>query len=219
MLDQTTSLQQRATEILGDLNAFAEQLGGAESLGQVPLAASSWEGARIANPRALSAFLEHYASNVLIAHELPAVSRAYHHATRYELRELLAFDCELASVPVLRPFMPASRAVGQLQLRRLLPLKDERMVQRYIRAVDAGEANAWHTVVFGLVLTLYSLPLRQGLSHFAQQTLNGFIEAAANSAQISENHARQLRVAHREIVGKAVEQIIRGPGQAPFKPE
>ena len=42
------------------------------------------------------------------------------------------------------------------------PLRDQRLVQRYLTAVEQGEAQGWHTLVYGLTLAVYSLPLRQG---------------------------------------------------------
>lgn len=69
------------------------------------------------------------------------------------------------------PFASPSRQIGRRQLARLRPLRDERIVRRYLAAVESGRADGWHTVVYGLTLALYSLPLRQGLLHYAQETL------------------------------------------------
>jgi len=71
-------------------------------------------------------------------------------------------------------------------LQKLRPLRDERLLQRYLHAVETGEANGWHTLVYGLPLALYSLPLRQGLLGYAQQTMRGFIHAAARSLKLTE---------------------------------
>ena len=40
---------------------------------------------------------------------------------------------------------------------------------------SAREANAWHTLVYGVTLALYSIPLRQGLLGYGYQTMRGFI--------------------------------------------
>jgi hypothetical protein len=64
-------------------------------------------------------------------------------------------------------------------------LRDERLVQRYLSAVEFGQANGWHTVVYGITLAMYSLPLRQGLLHYAQQTLGAF----ANNARQGDDTA------------------------------
>ena len=66
------------------------------------------------------------------------------------------------------------------------------MVQRYLRAVQAGEAHAWHTVVYGLILSLYSLPPRQGLLSYAQQTMRGFVRSAAGHLQLSPAECEDL---------------------------
>ena len=58
-------------------------------------------------------------------------------------------------------------------------MRDQRVVQRYLQAVEGGQANGWHTLVYGLTLAVYSLPLRQGLLGYAHQTTRGFIYSAA----------------------------------------
>jgi hypothetical protein len=42
-------------------------------------------------------------------------------------------------------------------------------------------------VVYGLILSLYSLPLRQGLLSYAQQTTRGFIYLAARGLALAES--------------------------------
>jgi len=71
-------------------------------------------------------------------------------------------------------------------------LRDERIVRRYLEAVERKEANAWHTLVYGLTLAIYSLPLRQGLLGYAHQTVRGFIYSAARMLDLSERACRQL---------------------------
>jgi urease accessory protein UreF len=65
-------------------------------------------------------------------------------------------------------------------------------VRRYIAAVEQGDANAWHTLVYGLTLALYSIPLRQGLLGYGFQTTSGFVYAASRSLRLSERVCRQL---------------------------
>ena len=113
--------------------------------------------------------------------ELPAIAEACGHALRRELRELVAQDQRLTSQIGLTPFASPSRRTGRLQLARLRPLRDERIVRRYLAAVESGQADGWHTVVYGLTLALYSLPLRQGLLHYAQETLTTLAKNFAQS--------------------------------------
>ena len=95
-------------------------------------------------------------------------------------------------IGALRDFASASQRVGRAQLQKLRPLRDERMVQRYLAAVEGGQAHGWHTLVYGMTLVLYSLPLRQGLLGYAQQTTRGFIHAAARGLQLKESACRTL---------------------------
>jgi len=127
----------------------------------------------------LQTFLESYHAEVMRGIELPAVCDACGHTARYEVRELIALDAAVGRTPALARFVEASRAAGRRQLRRLLPLRDQRLVRRYWHAIEQGEAFGCHAVVFGMTLSLFSLPLRQGLLHYAHQTLNGFVRAGA----------------------------------------
>jgi urease accessory protein UreF len=65
-------------------------------------------------------------------------------------------------------------------------------VRRYLQAVDEGAAQGWHTLVYGLTLALYSLPVRQGLMNYAQRMLGGFVHASARSLRLSETDCRVL---------------------------
>ena len=186
MLDQSYSLPESASEILGDLTAFAEQLGAAGDLGHLAVAAASLGATPVNNAQALESFLHCYASSVLVNHEAPAVIRAREYAARGQVRELIALDQQLSSIPVLESFARASCSVGQAQLRRLRPLRGERVVPRYQQAIEAGEARGWHTLVYGVVLAVYSIPLRQGIVHFAHRTLDGFVQAASRRLALSE---------------------------------
>jgi urease accessory protein UreF len=65
-------------------------------------------------------------------------------------------------------------------------------VQRYLAAVESGQAHGWHTLVYGMTLVLYSLPLRQGLLGYAHQTTRGFIHAAARARGWKESDCAAL---------------------------
>lgn len=185
-------LQPEASELLGDWHPLVQQLGSTEGLVSLSTASHSLRLKNITTPATLLQFLEAYQSHILIPYELPAIQRAFRHATRNETRELVAFDTELGGERVLRPFSSASRRVGQAQLRRLRPLRDHRLVQRYLRAVETGLAAGWHTLVYGVTLSVYSLPVLQGLVSYERQTLLGFIHAVARPLRLSETDCRDL---------------------------
>lgn len=179
-------------EWLGDAHPLVEQLGSADGLASLHELADALSSQPIVSLPALRGFLLRYHQRILVPHELPAIQNAFSHASQNELRELIAFDQRLSSEPVLQDFREASRRVGQAQLQKLRPLRDERVAQRYLKAVESGEAHGWHTLVYGLTLALYSLPLRQGLLGYAHQTTRGFIHAAAKSLPVSEAECRAL---------------------------
>lgn len=160
----------------------------------------------------LRGFLTWYRTEVLLPTELPAIGRAFAHAGGYEVRELLALDRTLAGEARLRPFAEASQAVGRAQLWRLLPLRDQRLIQRYWRALEAGRAHGWHVLVYGVVLSVFSLPLRSGLMHYGQQTLAGFVDSAGRRLGLREEDCTQLLAEEWATLPGATDRAL-GPGK------
>lgn len=181
-----------AAEWLGDWHPLAEQLGSANGLVSLGAVSSLLRLPPVSDRRSLRRFLLDYQRQILFPLELPAIYAAHGHTGRCELRELVARDRALGSQPILRNFAEPSRRVGRAQLQKLRPLRDHRIVQRYLGAVESGMAHGWHVLVYGLTLEVYSLPLRQGLIGYAQQTTRGFIYAAARSLGLSEHDCREL---------------------------
>src|SRR5437899_3683117 len=147
MTEQTQLALSDAAEWLGDWHPLAEQLGSADGLIALGSVSAFLRLRPVHNVPSLREFLRHYQKHILLPLELPAIRCAHGHAARNELRELVALDQQLATQLVLKNFAPASRRVGQSQLQKLRPLRDQRLVQRYLQAVENGQANGWHTLV------------------------------------------------------------------------
>jgi urease accessory protein UreF len=209
MVQQTQLALSDAAEWLGDWHPLAEQLGSADGLVEMGSASALLCLPPVGDLPSLERFLRQYLQEISLPLELPAIQAAQAHASRNELRELIALDQELAEAPLLQPFAQASRRVGQAQLQKLRPLRDQRFVQRYLQAVDSGQANGWHTVVYGLTLELYSLPLRQGLLGYVQQTTRGFIYSAARALRLSEPACRGLFDELCADLPAAIEELLK----------
>jgi urease accessory protein UreF len=192
MVKQTQLALSDAAEWLGDWHPLADQLGSTDGLVTLGSVSASLRLVPVHNVPSLRNFLRHYQSQILLPFELPAIQSAHGHATRHEVRELIALDQGMAGQSIFSEFAAASQRVGQSQLRKLRPLRDQRAVQRYLHAVESGEAHGWHTLVYGLTLAVYSLPLRQGLLGYAHQTTRGFIYSAARMLSLSEHQCRAL---------------------------
>jgi urease accessory protein UreF len=210
MLSQTQPSARAGAELLGELHPFIAQLGSADGLVTLGTVATFLQLPPIENVTALAQFLEAYRARILLAVELPAIGLAWQHGSRNEVRELIAVDQALAQNPALQPFAAASRRVGRSQLEKLRPLRDQRVVQRYLRAVEGGQAHAWHTLVFGLTLALYSLPLRQGLATYARQTIGGFIRAAARPLRLTRAECQELLERMCANLPRELEAIVGG---------
>lgn len=198
-------------EWLGDAHPLVNQLGSADGLVSLDALAESLALQPVASLRALRDFLHGYHTQMLLPHELPAIRAAHAHAASQHTRELVALDQQISREPAFRDFASASRRVGQAQLQRLRPLRDERIVQRYLHAVDNGQAQGWHTLVYGVTLAVYSLPLRPGLLGYAQQTTRGFIQAAARALNGTEADYRELFDELCAPLPAAVEVLVRKP--------
>ena len=165
-------------ELAGDAGELLSAIGTAEALPGLSSVLAAGH-VRKTGASALRNFLTTYVTDVLLPVELPAVITAWTAAEECHLQDLLTLDRSLSANPTLREFRAASAAVGRRQLNKLRPLRDQRFVQRYRMAMEHGDAAAWHTIVYGIVLSLYSLPLRDGVQHLALQTVAGFALSAA----------------------------------------
>jgi urease accessory protein UreF len=202
---EADAARSQAENLLGDWRALLQRVGSPEFSANsgVPF----WTTALETLP-ALNDFLEDYLDRVLLPCELPAIVEAYGYARRGEWRELLAQDTRLTEAMQPTPFAEPSRRMGCLQLARLRPLRDERTVQRYLAAVESGQARGWHTMVYGVTLAVYSLPLRQGLLHYSQETLSAFAEVAGRFREFSESELAEMLSRLLARVRAAVETIF-----------
>jgi urease accessory protein UreF len=198
-----------AAEWLGDWHPLAEQLGSADGLVTLGSVSALLRLPPVRDLSSLRRFLRDYQAHILVPFELPAIEEAFGHALRQELSELVELDRRLADEPILRHFAEPSRRVGQYQLQKLRPLRDLRLLQRYLQAVEAGQAQGWHTLVYGLTLAIYSLPLRQGLLGYAHQTTRSFIYSAARMLRLSERECRELFDECCAGLPPAVEELLR----------
>jgi urease accessory protein UreF len=177
-----------------DARPLTEQLGSAEELTTLSPTACSHQLTRIHSLSGLRTFLHSYTREVLVPHEFRHVAQAFDFASKSFARELLALDLQVSRESALQEFQLASRHVGKRQLNRMRALKDVRTVQRYRDAVNDGTAYGWHTLVYGVVLSTYSIPLRQGLLHYGRQSLRGFIHSAARSLDLADADCLALHV-------------------------
>jgi urease accessory protein UreF len=178
--------------LLGELRGLLAQLGAAESLVNLSAAADALAQPELPSWEVFGEFISTYKTKVLYQHELSAIYRAYLHGRSHESRELVSLDQQLENVRTLRPFSQASRRIGETQLKALAALRGERVAAKYYAAVQEGRANGWHTLVYGLTLAVYSIPVRQGLVGYATQILRAYIHAAARTFGASTQSAQHL---------------------------
>lgn len=176
----------------GDPSPLLEQLGSPGDLAVPAQALTAAQFEQVRSLAGLTAFLRDYQQRILIPLELPMIERAWRHTSRNELRELVALDASLAADPALKAFAAASCRVGQRQLNRLRPMRDHRFVQRYIAAIEDGRARGWHTLVFGVTLATFCLPLRQGLVSYGERTLGGFVAGAARPLALTHTQCADI---------------------------
>lgn len=176
-----------------DPRALAERLGSAQELTSLSHGAYTHQLTKIHSLPALREFLVRYRDEILAPHELRCIHHAAECAGHNHLKELLALDKELGRAETAQEFQVASRHVGKRQLNRMRQMKDLRVLQRYRDLVNEGKAYGWHTLVYGLVLSTYSIPIRQGLLHYGRQTLGGFIQSAARPLDLSEDACIELQ--------------------------
>ena len=213
MTSEINIIAEEVASLWGDPHPLLEQLGAPDESAATELVTTALQLKRIESLPALKDFLSAYRSEILVPMELPVILQAYLHTVRHEVRELIALDNRLADDPKLKGFTAASCRVGQRQLSRLRALRDHRVVQRYLAAVEKGEAHGWHTLVYGVMLGVFSLPPRQGLMSYAHRTLGGFIEGAAQSLRLSAEQCQQLHAEASATVPEAVQAFLAPAGK------
>jgi urease accessory protein UreF len=206
MLDQSHRAENE-TSPQGDLHGLAEKIGPVDAMNVLSPGVSE-QFLRISTVADLRAFLISYREERLFRSELPVILRAYQHGSRNETRELIELDKEIWNDETVKGLASASRHVGRSQLGRLRPMHDVRLVQKYLGAVETREANGWHTIVYGLVLSLFSLPLRQGLVNYVFQTIQSFVHSANRRIGLSEVACQELIAEITHSTGTAVERIL-----------
>ncbi len=205
MISQPTVLPGEANEFTGELRGLLEQIGSPDE--NFAFGGVFPELRDVSTADALQKFLFNYQTQILVPLELAAIHRAYNHTLRNECRELVALDQQLANETRLKNFADASKRVGHIQLRRFRPMR-ERFVQRYLNAVDSGQAHGWHTLVYGMSLALYSLPLRQALNFYAEQVLKGFAATAVQAHRMPRNFSGELWQQLSPSCASAVEKLL-----------
>lgn len=207
MPEHRTSWTATSSALAGEATALLSQLGEAR-LTQVPPAPPTLRGG-VHDLASLTHFLRTYRDETLLPLELAWILQAWQHAERFQPRELVALDACVGRHRWIQDLAAASRQVGRSQLRLLKPLRDLRLVQRYQAAVDAGQAQGWHPVVYGVVLSVFSIPVRTGLANYAQQTLDGFLRSSSRSLPIAEESLRALSRTLLEPVPERVNEVVR----------
>jgi urease accessory protein UreF len=192
MVEQSQLALRDAAEWLGDWHPLADQLGSANGLVTLGSVTALLDLPPVTSIVSLRNLIRCYLDQVLLPFELPAIRTAHGMTLRHELRELIQLDQQMVAERLLVGISEPSRRVGRCQLQKLRPLRDDRMVQRYLAAIEADQAHGWHTLVYGMTLAVYSLPLRQGLLGYAHQAVRSFIYSAAGMLRLSEHQCREL---------------------------
>jgi urease accessory protein UreF len=152
-------------------------------------------------------FSEQYMRYVLIPIELPAIVTASEFASRNALHELYLLDKQLGSEPHFKMFEQASLALGRNQLRKLRGMRDVRLLSRYRSSVLEGDAHGWHMLVYGIVLHLFSIPIRQGLAKYQTQVLLGFAQSACQSLQWSQSEWSEVEFVIQKMPLPSLESL------------
>lgn len=197
--------------LLGEVRALARRMTGEGGMpGVVGMAGSS---GGLARPVPWAERAARYVEEVVVREEWPVVLEAWTLAAAGRHRELVVLDRAWGERVGLRDWAEASLRVGQRQLNRLRPLRDARVVQRYLAAIESNQAHGWHPVVYGVVLAVFGLPLRQGLIHYADTVLGGLLEGRGSGIEEAAETERVLGAVRASLPGALARCLpATGPG-------
>jgi urease accessory protein UreF len=157
----------------------------------------------------LAMALERYRTTLLEPIELPALTNARRLASRGRTKELIALDQKfLGHPPEWLPLAAGSTRFGRDALARLRPLRDERVVQRMLEAVQTGKTPGHHPIVFGLTMAIYAIPERQGLADYAQGALAAVIASAAGKLKLTQEDRAALLAPSQAHLPQAISRMV-----------
>ena len=157
----------------------------------------------------LAVALEHYRTTLLEPIELPTLTKARRLASRGRTKELIALDQKfLGNHPEWLPLSTSSTRFGRDYLSRLRPLRDERVVQRMLEAVQTGKSPGHHHIVFGLTMAVYFIPARQGLADYAQGALEALISSAAGKLNLTQEDRAELLAPSQTHLPSAIDRMV-----------
>jgi len=157
----------------------------------------------------LAVALELYRTTLLEPIELPTLTKAQRLASRGRTKELVALDQNfLGNHPEWLPLSAGSTRFGRDTLARLHPLRDERVVQRMLKAVQAGKIPGHHLIVFGLTMAVYSIPARQGLADYAQGALEAVVATAAGKLKLTQEDRAELLAPSQSHLRSAISRMV-----------
>ena len=193
----------------GGQHPYAAQLDALEGMLCADAIAGALGTARVGTVLELSVLLERYRVTLLEPIELHTVAAAHRHAVRGEVLELIALDEALAGThPEWLQLAPASQRFGTDHLKRLQPLRDERVVQRFLDATRKDRAPANHPVVFGLTMAVFSIAPRQGLGDYAQSALEAVVATAAGKLKLTQEDRQDLIDRSQARLPEAIERMV-----------
>lgn len=193
--------------ILGDVQELSRQLGSPDLMLQDSALFLHTEV--IGDVASLGEFLEKFRDEVLARVDLPVICRAHQLASSNQGIELISFDQEYGKTPRLGQFSQPSREAGKRQLRRMHPLRDHKVVQKYLRAHESGSADGWHSIVYGLTMAVYAIPLRQALLNYSEKTISVMAESAMFARQLSVLECRDLVDKILSTLPAIVEKVLK----------
>lgn len=190
-----------------------EWIGGLAGAG-VASAGGAMEGARATRDR-LFRILE----QAVMGEDWPVIVRAHQAASAGHWRGLITLDAEWGRMAALRgPLAQASLRAGQRQLGRMRPMRGARVVQRYIEAVESGRAHGWHPVVYGMLLAVHAIPLRQGLAHHAMQVASVLGRALGPAGAGAEPERLGFEAQVAREVPRAIDRALEAGGARSIQP-
>ena len=197
-------------DFLQDVSELAQRMGTEGVVGPADEGLIGvFDSSQIDSPASLRQFLARYRDTVLVPVEMPTIAAACFMVGRGELRELLELDKEIARRADWQPFADASRWVGSCHARSMRGMKDHRTVWRYCEAVRTKEAHGWHLIVYGIVLSAFSIPLRQGIANYCERTLAGFIDAVAKTRGFPSREVKSLKAEVSAELALEIDRVMK----------
>ncbi|MDT3437919.1 urease accessory UreF family protein [Haloarcula sp. 1CSR25-25] len=161
---------------------------------------------RVEDAADLQALLSTYLRQQVGPAELIALRAAHAAATEGDLDAVCRADRRLSAVTLAAEFRESAQQSGDRLLSLQTDLRDEALLDRYAKRVDAGEAPGNYAVVLGVATGLADVAVREACLLCCHGFVTGLLGAAQRLLSLGHTDAQRILDDLQSVITAAVDE-------------